>query len=869
MNFKYLKASVFALICLSFFSLQAQITTPQEHFGFFPGSDRNMFLYEDLVSYMKTLADESPMVHWEEIGETELGKPMFCFFISSAENISNLDRLRAINQQLALNEIPAGTELEQLKQEGKVFFLSTLSMHANEVGPAQALPIVAYELLTGNDKRRQLILDNTVAMFLPHNPDGMNMIVEHYNKHKGTAMETSNLPGVYHQYVGHNINRDFVTLHMSENKAVAEVYSTSWFPQAMVERHQMQSTGARFFVSPPHDPIAENVDSEVWSWMRIFGSRALKEMTDAGLEGVSVNYLFDDYWPGHTSTSKWKGVVGMLSEGASVGIATPVFIEENEIRFTGKGISENEVSINMPKPWKGGWWKLSDLMNYELENTMSYLYTSAIHKEDILEFRNNLSRREINRGMEEAPYFYILPVEQHDQSELAGIVNLLSEHGINVYELKDHGTIDQRNFRKGDIVVPLAQPYRGFIKEILEVQKFPARHYTPGGEMIKPYDITTWSLPLHRAVEAVEINEKGQLNESMISKVELPYSLKTSLPEESRWALFSSSNNESYKAAFASLKKGLDVERSTEDFLIDEKMFPAGSFLIKTGRKFNEVEQDLLISPFYLADKPEGLETEKINMPRIGIVETWIHDMDGGWTRFIFDDYHIDYKVIRPNELQTLELQKEFDILVFTDRQKSVYMQGKFMRNSKPVPLNYPPEFTKGMGKKGFENLMKYVKEGGNIMAWGPATELFSGMITLGEDDEKEEFELPFNNIGTQLASKGVYAPGSLLKVEFTNDHPVTYGMPQSTGVFHRGSPVFRTSLPSGDMDRRVLGSFANEHVLMSGYAENEEMLENLPSIIWLKKGEGQIVLSSFNPQFRASTQGTFKLLFNTLLLSN
>ncbi|MFW5778391.1 MAG: hypothetical protein ACOCW7_04385, partial [Bacteroidota bacterium] len=90
-----------------------------------------------------------------------------------------------------------------------------------------------------------------------------------------------------------------------------------------------------------------------------------------------------------------------------------------------------------------------------------------------------------------------------------------------------------------------------------------------------------------------------------------------------------------------------------------------------------------------------------------------------------------------------------------------------------------------------------------------------------------------------------------------------------SAGVFHRGSPVFRTSVPSGDMDRRVLGSFANENVLMSGYAENEEMLENLPAIIWLKKGEGQMVLSTFNPQFRASTQGTFKLLFNSLLLSN
>ncbi|MFP4289927.1 MAG: hypothetical protein ACLFQS_11780, partial [Bacteroidales bacterium] len=87
MNFQYVKVLACAFLCASVFSMFAQIPVPEEHFGFKPGSDRNMFLYEDLVSYMKILADESPMVHWEEIGETELGKPMYCFFISSAENI--------------------------------------------------------------------------------------------------------------------------------------------------------------------------------------------------------------------------------------------------------------------------------------------------------------------------------------------------------------------------------------------------------------------------------------------------------------------------------------------------------------------------------------------------------------------------------------------------------------------------------------------------------------------------------------------------------------------------------------------------------------------------------------------------------------
>lgn len=846
--------------------LKAQLITPKEHFGFTPGDDRQMFLYEDLMKYMQTLADASPMVHVEQTGQTELGRPMYIVFVSSAANIAKLERLREINRQLALDDIPEGTDRKALLEEGKVFFLSALSMHANEVGPVQALPLVVYELIAGEDPRREKILENSVAMFIPHNPDGMNMIVEHYNKHKGTVLETSNMPGVYHKYVGHNINRDFVTLTQSENQMVAGVYSTEWFPQAMVERHQMGSNGPRFYISPPHDPIAENVDAGIWNWMRVYGSRTLTEMTDAGLSSVSVNYLFDDYWPGATTTSIWKGVIGMLSEAASVNIASPIYVEPNELRPFGKGLGEYAISINMPKPWEGGWWRLSDILKYEMENTLSYLHTSSIHKKEILQFRNDISRREIERGRQEAPFYFILPQKQHDVSELVTIVNLLEKHGVSSWRLTSDIEWNNRLFRAGDVVIPLAQPYRAFIKEVLESQKFPARHYTPGGELIRPYDITSWSLPLHRGVEAVEITTMVPGMENHLEPIVYPFAMRHEREDEASWALFSAGSNESYKAAFLALERGIKAERTTESFSFEGKIYPAGSFLIPVNNRFANISAELMVSPLWLNQKP-AVETRILTTPRVAIVETWFHDMDGGWIRYIFDQYHMPYKVLRPYDLQSARLQRDYDILVFTDRAKSVFMNGRFESDGEPFPSRYPPEYSRGMEKKGFDNLMQFVNNGGKVMAWGPSVELFMGSLSIGEDDKKEEFMLPVSNVGSQLASQGLYVPGSLLRVNLREDHPLTLGMPRELGVFHRGAPVFRTSIPYFDMDRRVIATFAEDNILMSGYAEKEDLLKKQAALVWLKKGEGQIILSSFNPQFRASTAITYKLLFNAILM--
>jgi len=863
---------LFAAIFLfsGIFNASAKIQTPESYFGFEPGADRMLFSYERLIDYLEDLDDESPKLKMVKAGWSPMGRPMYITFISSETNINNLDSLKNINRQLALNSELSDSEKKNMVSRGKVFVLATMSMHSSEVGPSQAVPRIAYELLT--EESKNYLLDEIVLMIVPcHNPDGMDMVVKNYYKYKGTKYEGSSMPGVYHKYVGHDNNRDFITLSQSDTKAISAIFSKDWFPQVMVEKHQMGSTGPRYFVPPMHDPIAENIDAAVWNWTWVFGSNMSTDMTREGLSGISQHYLFDDYWPGSTETCIWKSTVGMLTEAASIRYAKPIFIEQNELKVYGKGLSEYKKSINMPEPWPGGWWRLGDIVDYECESTYSILKTALMHKEELLTFRNDLCKREVKRGRSEAPFYYIMPEQQHDRSEFVNLVNLLKEHGVNVHKLQKSITVNGRNFNQGDVVVTLAQPFRAFIKEVMEKQKFPLRHYTPGGKIIKPYDITSWSLPEHRGVSAVEINEPSDEILQNLELVEDRYTLFDEIPEEFWAVVFDGRNNESFRAVFDLHNSDIEIDRLEEDTMYKDTFLPAGSFVVLNQtvllKELKEMKDKLTVKPLFIKSE-HSFKTKIVEFPRIALVESFFHDMDAGWTRYVFDKYHIQYSIIRPGNFSRTEFSKNFDVVIFPDTDKSILLEGKWKSNGEYYISNYPPEYAKGIGEKGFEKLMTFLNDGGKIIAWGRSARLFTNSLKIKHSkDEIEEFKLPVSDISKQLKDAGVYCPGSLIRTKLLEGHPLTLGMPEELGVFFRGRPVFSTTIPGFDMDRRVIGRIASENVLISGYCEKKEKLQDKSVLVWLKKGRGQLILSGFNPQFRASTQAGYKLLFNSIIL--
>lgn len=852
--------------------IQAQIAqSPGEFFGFMPGSDRNLFDYDRLIAYLEQLDKASPRVLMKEIGETTLGKKMYLVFVSSPENIEKLDRYKEINRKLALDWKMADQERDSLVVDGKVFVLATLSMHSNEVGPSQAAPQIIYSYANTTDPEMLKCLDNIVFMVVPnHNPDGMQMVVEHYRKYKGTPYEGSAMPGLYHKYVGHDNNRDFVTLSQNDTKAIAAIYNRDWFPQVMVEKHQMGSTGVRYFVPPMSDPISVNVDEGIWNWSWVFGSAMAKDLAAAGCSGVAQHYLFDDYWPGSTATAEWKNMVGLLTEAASVNLASPIYIEKNELKLSGKGLSENKKSINMPLPWQGGWWRLSDIVSYEMQSTWSLLRTASANRQQLLKFRNDMCRKEVLKGKTLAPSYFVVPLQQHDPGELLAMVNLLHEHGVSVFRLRENVTWNNKLLQAGDIIIPLAQPFRSFIKEVMEKQEFPVRYYTPGGEAIKPYDITSWSLPLNRGLQSFEIPVVVPAIENALEEVSVPYTLALSFPDHGNgYWVFSSTNNESYKAAFIAMSTGLSVKRIKAEISYKGKIIPAGSFIISgaKGKSISLLKDILTVSPEWYPENPDS-SAQAVQMPRIAIVESWFHDTDAGWTRFVFDQYNIPFTVVRPGDFAKKAFELNFDVLIFPDEDKDVLTEGKIKSGDSYRLANYPPEFTKGIGKDGLQKILKFINTGGTVLSWGNSTALFEGLMSIKTSEtESEEFRFPFTNVSDNLKKSGLNCPSAMLKVNLLPDHPLTYGMQPEAGILTTAGQVFQTSLPLFDMDRRVIASYPESDILLSGYCLKPELLANYSAMVWMRKGKGNLVIYGFCPQFRGSVPGIYKLLFNGLLL--
>jgi hypothetical protein len=814
----------------------AEIPAPSQFLGFTVGADRTLADYRQIASYLRALDAASPRVAVQVLGKTTRGEDLLMAVISSEANLKNLARLKEIARRLADPRGTGSGELAGLVEEGRAIVLVTCNIHANEIGSSQMAMEWAYALATAQDAETRRRLDEVVLLLVPSlNPDGQIMETEWYRKNLGTAYEGGRMPWIYHPYVGHDNNRDWFMLTQKETQAVNRAVYHEWFPQVWLDEHQMGTTGPRIFTPPYTDPIDPDIHPLIWREVNLIGTTMALRLEQQGKSGVIHSYQYDGYWPGGTrTTGYWKNISGLLTEVASARLASPLRIEAGELGGRAKGLVGYGPQANFPNPWPGGWWRLRDIMDYEQIISDALLETTATYRRDFL--RDAVARARAAVASAGPGEGFRIPAAQRDRAGAQKLAALMVAHGVEVKQAAG-----------GDVWIPLGQPYGRFVSEMLTTQRYPEVKLQAGRDLVRPYDVAAWSLPLMMGVTV----ERGTLPDRLAAYAAAP----AAPPLTGGTFAITPEGPEQAKAVSAAVRAGKAwIARAP---ITGERPWPAGTVFIDAAAARAAAAK---AEPGVTWTPVPGVPTGAVALaaPRVGVYKSWAAAIDEGWTRFVLEQYGFQPKTLDNAAIRAGNLAASYDAIVLTDESRDVIATGHPKREEGDLRsgVEMPAEYTGGLEKEGAAALRDFVKEGGTLIALSAATEYAI-----------EELALPVRNALARVKSDEFLVPGSLLRVRLTRDHPVTGGLPEEVAIFQDKPIAFETTAPGPETERWVLASYPDDRrdVLLSGFIQGEDRLERRAAAVAVTQGKGRVVLLGFRPQHRAQTPGTFPFLFNAL----
>lgn len=155
------------------------------------------------------------------------------------------------------------------------------------------------------------------------------------------------------------------------------------------------------------------------------------------------------------------------------------------------------------------------------------------------------------------------------------------------------------------------------------------------------------------------------------------------------------------------------------------------------------------------------------------------------------------------------------------------------------------------LGDAGRTALTKFVQDGGRYVGWQGGAQLASrlGVTT-------DTFADPTSDV-----------PGSLFRVKVDGSSPLARGVGATAWQFYTYDPVMRQSDPGKVAARYPDASSADWFV--SGYEQGASELGGTAAVTDEPVGKGRTVLFGGEPNFRAFSDGTAKLLYNALLGPN
>ncbi len=869
----------------------AQLTTPEEQFGFRLGADYVLVNYQGLTDYWQLLAEQSDRMSLESIGKTSEGREQWMATITSPANRPNLDRYKDIARRLALTEGVTEEEARSLAAEGKAVVWIDGGLHASEVLGAQQLMELVWQMVSRSDAETMRFLDDVVLLVVHANPDGHALLANWYMRHDDPLERTTRgAPVLYQKYAGHDNNRDFYMASLAETENMNRVMYREWYPQIVYNHHQTGPQGTVMFAPPFRDPPNHNLDPIIITSLDQVGSAMHHRMVVEGKGGTTMRRgaSYSTWWNGGLRTTPYfHNMIGLLTE--TIGHPTPI-----EIPF----LPNRQIThADLPLPVTPGAWHFRQSVDYSQTANRAVLDYASRNREHLLFNIWRMGMNSIERGNRDSwtvlPNWidrvadevgvrgsleayeshlrdparrdargYILPADQRDFATATRFVNALLKNGVAVHRAAADFTVGGQVYPSGSYVVKTAQAFRPHVIDMFEPQNHPNDFQYPGGPPIAPYDNAGWTLALQMGVEF----------DRVLDGFDGPFEAIPWLAEPLPGMVADAGSPAGYvvdhvNAAFTAVNRVL--ARGGQAFWVEEtvdaggaSLAPGAFFIPADDADETELEEwaaQLGVSFHGVTAAPQA--AFELSRARVGLWDRYGGSMPSGWIRYVLEDFEFDFEVIYPPEIDAGDLNERFDVIVLPDGALGMGDGpggGRFGGPDPDFVASLPDSLRVRVGaltpEASVPALREFMENGGAVVAIGTSTR-------LGQHIGLPLASALVDENGEPLSRDDYFTPGSIHDVRIEHVSPITHGLGDRAHVLHSHSPVYRIEGEAPTVKR--LAWYDSPQPLVSGWAWGQHHLEGGTSMIEADVGTGKLFLFGPKITFRSQSHGTFPLLFN------
>ena len=828
----------FCLMLVFVCNALAQVQSPSE---FLPNYGKQITYYHQVESYFKQLTEKSTLIKHQKYGVTPEQRDLNVFFISTPENLANLEQIR--NNNLAA--IGLSKNGNQMIGDKLIVWLS-FNVHGNEFAGTESAMTVAYELVNPKNTETKKWLENTIVILDPCiNPDG-------YSRYGNWLREISGKkthPGLYdreHMEVwpggryNHNVfdlNRDWAWQTQPESQQRVALYN-QWMPQVHTDVHEMGYESPYFF-PPSAEPIHEFIEKYQKDFHNVLGKN-MSQKFDAQNWMYNTSERFDLFYPSYGDTyPAYNGAVGMTLEQGGIGAGRAVTMSNGNI-----------VTIQ-------------DRLTHHATAVLTVVESASAQADVLLKgfrgFMNN-SRKTVKGN-------YKMYVMKNNQ-KLIQLADLLKKNNIE-FSYADatvkasgynYSTKSDKGFtiEPNDLIVKVDQPKAVFTQVLFE----------PNQKLNDSlsYDITAWALPLAYGVEGYAV--KNSLGFKTKATIELT---EKTVPQKV-YAFHIPWNNRISAQVLSVLHQNDIKVRSAMNKAIfgDVTVEPGGLLVTKADNPkvadFEKTISDLIkIKTDYnyintgFSSNAKDVGSENFNLlkaPKVvllsgkGVSST---EFGAAWF-YMQETINYPVSVVEVNSFNRLKLM-DYNTLILADGD---YTFSEEQQNK----------------------IGDWIKNGGKVIAMNGALSLFDGkdgyaLSPFANDDDKLSAEkakdsvalkerfLDFHATERREISKSI--PGAIIENVLNKTHPLSFGL---------GDKYF--SLKTDSNHYSLLKNAVNVAYVPKDYksygfigSQVKKKLNNTVSFAVERKGDGTIVYMVDNPLFRGFWENGIVLFNNALFLLN